>query len=262
MNKNIVLIDKMDVPGIHANFLEYMRIPYTLKNIDRKNLVTHYHNVLLTKDRMELFTNNSEVDCSNITFQNMKKIKNGRIIKIYSDGGSFNNGLKDPNLPQFASSATIITIDDVEVVRLSERHSDNNPTNNIGELVAGLNGLKYLSEIELRNDDMIIMVSDSQYLIKGLGEYLNLWLKRDWKDTTGNTIKNLDLWKTTYKYYLDILKQVDHVFLNWIKGHQVFNPSINSLDFDLKFNNEVDLMCNHLINELLNENNLHIYKRK
>jgi len=79
-----------------------------------------------------------------------------------------------------------------------------NTTNNRMELLAvikALEALKEPCEVEL--------YSDSTYVLKGLNEWLDSWIKKDFKK-----VKNVDLWKK----YIDVSK-IHKIHVNWIKGH-------------------------------------------
>ncbi len=79
-----------------------------------------------------------------------------------------------------------------------------NTTNNRMELTAvikALEALKEPCEIEL--------YSDSTYVLKGLNEWLENWIKKDFKK-----VKNVDLWKQ----YIEVSKP-HKIHINWVKGH-------------------------------------------
>ncbi|QQG37155.1 MAG: ribonuclease HI [Micavibrio aeruginosavorus] len=78
-------------------------------------------------------------------------------------------------------------------------------TNNRMELTAVIRGLAALSrrcKVEL--------YTDSQYVQKGVHEYLAGWKAKGWPER----IKNQDLWKE-----LDTLLQKHDVRLHWVRGH-------------------------------------------
>lgn len=82
-------------------------------------------------------------------------------------------------------------------------------TNNRMELTAAIRGLESLtrrSQVEL--------YSDSQYVLKGLREWMDGWKKRGWKTAGKQPVKNQDLWEQ-----LDILRAAHQITFHWIKGH-------------------------------------------
>ncbi len=82
-------------------------------------------------------------------------------------------------------------------------------TNNRMEMTASIQALAQLS----RPCDVIIN-TDSQYLRKGITEWIVNWKKRDWKTASKKPVKNSDLWKQ-----LDELVQKHQVTWEWVKGH-------------------------------------------
>lgn len=82
-------------------------------------------------------------------------------------------------------------------------------TNNRMELTAVIEGLSSLtrrSEVEL--------YSDSQYVLKGLNEWMPGWKKKGWRTASKQPVKNVDLWKR-----LDALKNEHEIRFHWVKGH-------------------------------------------
>lgn len=82
-------------------------------------------------------------------------------------------------------------------------------TNNRMELMAAIQALAALTatcKIELH--------TDSQYLQKGITEWLIGWKKRGWKKSDKNPVKNSDLWQT-----LDHEASRHHINWHWVKGH-------------------------------------------
>jgi ribonuclease HI len=59
-----------------------------------------------------------------------------------------------------------------------------------------------------------LMVSDSQYLVKGMREWVPVWKARGWT-RKGGSIENLDLWKA-----LDAARRKHDVQWAWLRGHQ------------------------------------------
>ena len=82
-------------------------------------------------------------------------------------------------------------------------------TNNRMELMAAIKSLESLT----RNCE-VTLYTDSQYVRKGITEWIVNWKKRNWKTAAKKPVKNADLWKL-----LDT--QVDRHTINWVwvKGH-------------------------------------------
>ncbi len=82
-------------------------------------------------------------------------------------------------------------------------------TNNRMELTAAIKALEALK----RSSD-VILTTDSQYVRKGITEWLEGWKKKNWKNSAKKPVKNADLWQQ-----LDELNQKHQVDWQWVKGH-------------------------------------------
>lgn len=85
-------------------------------------------------------------------------------------------------------------------------------TNNIGELTALLVPLRLLSKA--KNPFPLKFITDSQYVQKGINEYMVGWKRRGWKTASGAKVKNLELWKEIYSLWNPKLHTVE-----WVRGH-------------------------------------------
>ena len=82
-------------------------------------------------------------------------------------------------------------------------------TNNRMELTAvirALAALKRPSEVEV--------YTDSEYVKKGITEWLAAWKRRGWKTADRKPVKNADLWRA-----LDEAAARHHVRWHWVRGH-------------------------------------------
>ena len=86
---------------------------------------------------------------------------------------------------------------------------ENNTTNNRMEMTAAIEALSRLTR-----SCQVVLTTDSQYLRKGITEWIVNWKKRDWKTANKKPVKNADLWKQ-----LDELTQKHQITWNWVKGH-------------------------------------------
>ncbi|RMA81052.1 ribonuclease HI [Umboniibacter marinipuniceus] len=82
-------------------------------------------------------------------------------------------------------------------------------TNNRMELTAAIEGLNALSEA-----CDVQLYTDSQYVRKGVLEWLEGWKKRGWKTASKQPVKNKDLWQQ-----LDEAIQRHQIEWHWVKGH-------------------------------------------
>lgn len=82
-------------------------------------------------------------------------------------------------------------------------------TNNRMELTAVIEGLASLTR-----PSTVDLYSDSQYVLKGLDEWIAGWKKKGWRTASKAPVKNVDLWQR-----LDELKAVHEIRFHWVKGH-------------------------------------------
>jgi ribonuclease HI len=86
---------------------------------------------------------------------------------------------------------------------------DPSTTNNRMELMAAIAGL-----IALTRPCSVRLVTDSQYVMKGIQEWLPNWKKRGWKTASKEPVKNADLWQK-----LDEEVNRHQVSWQWVRGH-------------------------------------------
>ena len=82
-------------------------------------------------------------------------------------------------------------------------------TNNRMELMAAIAGLSALKE-----PCQVILTTDSQYVRKGITEWLAGWKRNGWRTAAKEPVKNVDLWQR-----LDAETQRHQVTWHWVKGH-------------------------------------------
>ncbi|MEH6472617.1 MAG: ribonuclease HI [Halopseudomonas sp.] len=82
-------------------------------------------------------------------------------------------------------------------------------TNNRMELLGAIEALASLNE-----PCQVILTTDSQYVRKGITEWIHGWKKRGWKTASKQPVKNVDLWQR-----LDVLNQQHQLDWRWVKGH-------------------------------------------
>lgn len=82
-------------------------------------------------------------------------------------------------------------------------------TNNRMEMLAAIVALE-----QLTRPCQVILTTDSQYVRRGITEWIHNWKKRQWKTADKKTVKNVDLWQR-----LDALDNIHEIDWRWIKGH-------------------------------------------
>jgi len=82
-------------------------------------------------------------------------------------------------------------------------------TNNRMELTAVIRALE-----SLKRTCQVEVYTDSQYVQKGISEWLRAWKRRGWHTADRKPVKNQDLWQR-----LDELAQSHDIHWRWVKGH-------------------------------------------
>ena len=82
-------------------------------------------------------------------------------------------------------------------------------TNQIAELTAAIEGLTRVPAGAL-----VELVSDSQYVLKGLSEWRAGWERKGYRNSKGEPVANLGLWKQLFA-----LADARKVSTRWVRGH-------------------------------------------
>ena len=108
--------------------------------------------------------------------------------------------------------------------------AEQNTTNNRMELVAAIEALT-----ALKRRCVVELYTDSQYLRRGVTEWMEDWKKRDWRTAAKKPVKNRDLWEA-----LDRQLDRHEIIWHWVKGHSG-DPG----------NEQADALANAAIDEML-----------
>ena len=120
-------------------------------------------------------------------------------IEIFTDGGCKGN-------PGPGGYGCIIR-GDGNVLELKGSHSQT--TNNIMEMTAAIVALKELSQ-----PYQVTLTTDSQYLVKGMTEWIHNWIKKGWLTASKQPVKNKELWQELHS-----LSKQHKITWIWVKGH-------------------------------------------
>lgn len=82
-------------------------------------------------------------------------------------------------------------------------------TNNRMELTAVIQALQ-----ALKRPCRVMLHTDSQYVKKGITEWIHSWKAKGWKTATKQPVKNTDLWQA-----LDAVQSQHEITWQWVKGH-------------------------------------------
>ena len=132
-------------------------------------------------------------------------------ITIYTDGSSRGN-------PGPGGWGVIILTDD-EVVELGGR--EDLTTNNRMELMATIEGLRHINGKKEQGNlvSAVEICTDSEYVKKGMTEWIKGWIQKGWKTSTKKDVLNRDLWEQLL-HEVTRLKDA-HVVVTWkyVRGH-------------------------------------------
>lgn len=94
-------------------------------------------------------------------------------------------------------------------------------TNQIAEVTAAIEGLSLVPV-----GDSVELVSDSQYVLKGLKEWRSGWERRGWRNAAGQPVANRGLWERLFA-----LADQRKVSTRWVRGHNgdVYNERADAL---------------------------------
>ncbi len=115
-------------------------------------------------------------------------------VYLYCDGSSLGN-------PGYGGYCSILKYKNNQKIISGAK---DNATNNQMELLAAIKGLEAIKE-----PCEIELVSDSNYVVKANNEWLEGWIKKDFKN-----VKNVELWKRYVK-----AAQPHKINAIWVKGH-------------------------------------------
>ena len=131
------------------------------------------------------------------------------MIKIYTDGSCLEN-------PGNGGWAAIIFMSNEKII-ISGRKK--NTTNNQMELMAAIEALK-----KIPKDQEVQMYTDSKYVKMGITEWIKKWSQNDWKTSSKQKVKNIELWKE-----LNDISKKQKIEWHWVKAH-AGNPNNEEVD--------------------------------
>ena len=124
---------------------------------------------------------------------------NGDVVEIFSDGACSGN-------PGPGGWGTLLRFGHHEK-ELSG--FDPETTNNRMELTAAIQGLA-----ALKRPCRVVLTTDSEYVKKGITEWINGWVSKGWKSSQKKEVANRELWEQ-----LLALTKKHQVEWHWVRGH-------------------------------------------
>lgn len=122
------------------------------------------------------------------------------IYKIYTDG-SF--------MEKYNRGAYAVLVEDLKGNYKIYFEKADVKSSSLIELMAAIKGINILKDI-----DKIRIITDSQYVRKGLTEWIINWKLNDWKTANGEKVKNIKYWTE-----FDLVTQNKYIEFEWVKGH-------------------------------------------
>ena len=121
------------------------------------------------------------------------------MIKIYTDGSCIEN-------PGNGGWAAIIFMNNEKIAITGNKK---NTTNNQMELMAAIEALK-----KIPTGQKVQVYTDSKYVKMGITEWINKWSQNNWKTSSKQKVKNLELWTE-----LNEISKKHKIEWFWVKGH-------------------------------------------
>jgi ribonuclease HI len=123
-------------------------------------------------------------------------------VSIYCDGACLGN-------PGPGGYAALLMAHDQKLRERVVCGYELSTTNNRMEIKAAIAGLS-----ALKKKCRVSLYCDSLYVIKGMTEWMEGWIRSGWKTANNKLVKNVDLWQE-----LVVSAQCHEVIWSWVKGH-------------------------------------------
>ncbi|MEO8038547.1 MAG: ribonuclease HI [Betaproteobacteria bacterium] len=121
------------------------------------------------------------------------------VVDIYTDGACKGN-------PGVGGWGALLRVDGVERELFGGEAATTNNRMEMKAVIEALSALDGHATVRLH--------TDSQYVQKGISEWIHAWKRRGWKTADRQPVKNVDLWQQ-----LDALAAQHDVEWVWVKGH-------------------------------------------
>lgn len=132
------------------------------------------------------------------------------IVAVYADESCLGNGREGDN-PGAAAGVVEYRKPSGALVRFDYWISEPATTNNRMALRSAIEAFEMLAR--KGRTFRILFTSDSQYLVRGMTEWVPGWKRRGWRRKEGE-ILNLELWQSA-----DAARDGHQVAWNWVRGH-------------------------------------------
>ena len=132
-----------------------------------------------------------------------------KISNLYTDGACSGN-------PGPGGWGTVVYFEDGSCHELGGR--DSATTNNRMEMQAAISALDFFASTSQTGP--CVIYTDSEYLIKGITQWMKGWKKKGWKTAAGKDVLNQDLWETLDRLNTKIQTHINAP-VSWqhVRGH-------------------------------------------
>lgn len=89
-------------------------------------------------------------------------------------------------------------------------------TNNISELTAIIAALNYSVREKF---PLVVIVTDSQYCIQGISDWIDNWKTNNWRTAAGTPVKNKEQWVVIQRLIDQLTENNQFLEWEWVKGH-------------------------------------------
>ena len=219
-----IVIDKI------SNFVNTIIKDYKFDNEKQKLVVKNSLEYKFSNEKHVSHIDELVIDMD-VDFKFINPVMDKNIKILYSDG-SYNTGTKVGGYgvcelleeTQSGESVDILTGRSYDYKTYSGNTGDQIGTNNIGELM-GIS--KSLDVINNSNNEFYVIISDSEYSIKSMREWIHNWKNNGWRTYSKKPIKNKEL-------IVEIFDKIDtnkNIMFCWTKAHvnQFFNEKCDTL---------------------------------
>jgi ribonuclease HI len=142
-------------------------------------------------------------------------------MEIYTDGGCTGN----PGPGGWAFVILVTTFQGPKI--LAEKWgAEKDTTNNRMELMGVISAMETLKNLPGAPKGRITVYTDSQYVQKGITEWIHGWKAKGWRNSDKEPVKNQDLWRR-----LDDLVADKTIKWVWVQGHagEFYNERCDAL---------------------------------
>ena len=124
-------------------------------------------------------------------------------VRVYSDGSG--------NVSGTGGWASVILMPDGKTIEVFGHEKDS--SSNRMELKASVKALENAAALPDHKDGVVILFTDSMYVINGITHRLEVWRRNGFITATGKPVVNIDLWKDLAA----VMEKID-VRCRWIKS--------------------------------------------